>query len=151
LVGASRRHILAGLGGGAVAALLPVPLSATPESMRAAMREVLGDRPVAEGGVAIDLTILSETGNSVPITVAWEGAGRCTSLHLFSEGNPRPRIASYRFGPASGPPKIRMRIRLARSQMIHAVAETEDGRLFGAATHITVTQGACADDIWLSE
>lgn len=149
----ARRRVLAGLGSGLAVALLPLPASATPEAVRQAWRELFGERPLVEGGpLVLELPSLSESGNSVPVTLRWEGpmdeADRCVGLHLFSEGNPRPRIASYRLTPLMGRAQVRMRIRLARSQTIQAVAERSDGRLYAASAAIVVTQGACADDIW---
>ena len=46
------------------------PAAATPESMRAALDAFAGGVPVSEGRVTLDVPLLVENGNSVPLKVS---------------------------------------------------------------------------------
>ena len=49
--------------------LTPVPASATPASMRAAIKKVVGEAPLKKGKLKIDLPPLIENGNAVPLVL----------------------------------------------------------------------------------
>ncbi|MEJ0071526.1 MAG: thiosulfate oxidation carrier protein SoxY [Pseudomonadota bacterium] len=70
-----------------------------------------------------------------------------TALHLFGDGNPVPRIASFQLGPRAGRVEIALRIRLARSQRVIAIAQLSDGSFWSDTREINVAQGACVDDV----
>jgi len=99
------------------------------------------------GGVTIELPQIAENGNSVPIALTVDAApGQVRRIVLVATGNPFPLAAEYKFGPRSGKAEVATRIRLARSQVVAAVAELADGSLWQTSGEITVTAGACAEN-----
>lgn len=116
-----------------------------------ALASLLNGRTLRAGGVRLEIPKLADNGNSVPLTITVDSpmteTDRVVALHLFSERNPRPTIASIALGPDAGRAQLATRIRLAGTQHIVAVAEMADGALWGAMTEVIVTQSACVDDI----
>jgi sulfur-oxidizing protein SoxY len=110
-------------------------------------REVFGERTAKTGKIAMQLSPIAENGNSVPITLTVdEVPGQVRRIVLLATGNPFPLAAEYRFGPRAAKPEISTRIRLARSQIVTAVAELADGSLWSTSVDITVTAGACSEN-----
>ena len=130
----------------ATAVFGPAARAGRPE-MEAAMAEFLGDRTAEEGRISLDLPEIAENGNTVPITVEVESPmtddDYVTAVHIFSEANPLPNIASMKFTPRSGEAVASTRIRLAKTQRIHAIAEMSGGSVFTAAREVKVTIGGC--------
>ena len=123
------------------------PAAATPEDLAAALQETFGDRPITPGRVKLEIPRLAENGNLVPVVVTVDSPmseqDYVTSLHLFAERNPLPRILDVELKPLNGRARITTRIRLAVSQQVRAVAVMSDGTLWSAAAEIEVTVGGC--------
>ena len=92
-----------------------------------------------EGGVHLDLPELVENGGAVPVRVTAEGARR---IALFADGNPNPGVAVFNFGHGATPAAT-IRIRLAGSQRVIAVAEMSDGTYRWTSRKAAVTVGGC--------
>src|SRR6267378_2659606 len=104
---ASRREFLLAAGGVAAGLALAVePARATPAAMQEAIRKVVGSTRVNPGRVKLELPPLVENGNTVPLAVSVESpmtaADHVKAIHLFTEKNPQPDVASFRFGPRGG-------------------------------------------------
>jgi sulfur-oxidizing protein SoxY len=140
-----RRFLL--LAGALVA--LPADARATPVQAEAAIRAVIGEARLQAGRVKLDLPLLVENGNTVPMGVSVDGAypdsERVVSLHVFAEGNPLPNVANFHFGPAAGRPAVQTRIRLATSQTVTAIAVLADGSCWSDSVELLVTLAACLD------
>ena len=67
-------------------------------------------------------------------------------VHIMSEKNPFPRIASFQFTPNSGKAFARTQIRLSTSQHVIAVAEMNDGSSLTARKWIEVTINGGKED-----
>ena len=147
---ATRRRFLAIAGGVALAPLLIRSARATPDTMAAAIREVVGEAPVREGKITLELPPLVENGNAVPMTVTVESpmtaADHVKRIHVFNEKNPQPYIASFHLGPRAGKAKISTRVRLADSQTVVAIAELSDGSFWSASAEMIVTLAACIEE-----
>jgi sulfur-oxidizing protein SoxY len=152
----SRRGFMAGagglVGGLGVAQLIAIrPVAATPASMAAAIRHVVGEANVREGKVKIDAPPLVENGNSVPITVAVDSPmtaqEHVKGIYIFNEKNPQPNVANFHFGPRAGRAGVATRIRLADTQRIVAIAELSDGSFWSASADLIVTIAACIEGI----
>lgn len=131
-----------------VAAVLPGRRAmADLPAMQAWMRSILGDRTAEQGPIALDLPEVAENGNTVPLTVSVESPMTAddyvTAVHVMTERNPDPEVAIFRFTPRSGRATVSTRIRLAESQMVHAVAEMSDGRAYTASRAVEVIIGGC--------
>src|SRR5262245_46995177 len=147
----TRRRFLLSAGGCAAASVLMVrPASATPASMAAAIREVIGEATVKPGRVKLDLPPLIENGNAVPLTVAVESpmteADHVKSIHIFNEKNPQPNVAGFHLGPRAGRATISTRMRLADSQKVIAIAQMSDGSFWSESVDVIVTLAACLED-----
>jgi sulfur-oxidizing protein SoxY len=139
---------------GAVGIWLPLatgPASATPASMRAAIRRVVGDTQVTKGRVKIDLPPLIENGNAVSLTVAVESPmsveDHVKAIHVFTEKNPQPNVISVQFGPRAGRAMFSTRIRLADSQKVIAIAQMNDGSFWSDEIEVIVTLAACLEGV----
>jgi sulfur-oxidizing protein SoxY len=127
------------------------PASATPDSMRTAIRNIVGEATVQEGKVKLDLPPLVESGNVVSITVSVESPMTATdhvkAIHVFNERNPQPNVVGVRFGPRAGRASLTTRIRLADSQTVTAIAELSDGSFWSNSVQVIVTLPACAESL----
>jgi sulfur-oxidizing protein SoxY len=139
---------------GAAGIWLPLatgPASATPASMRAAIRKVVGETPVTKGRVKIDLPPLIENGNAVSLTVAVESPmtveDHVKAIHVFTEKNPQPNVISVQLGPRAGRATFSSRIRLADSQKVIAIAQMSDGSFWSDEIEVIVTLAACLEGV----
>lgn len=143
----TRRFVVAA--GGAAAMCLANGLQASPDEMREAMRAQLGDGPINEGRVGLDIPALVENGNSVPLTITVDSpmtaADHVVAIHVFAPENPLPSVSSFVLGPRCGKAEIRTTIRLATTQHLHVVAEMADRTRWLATAEVEVTTAACFD------
>jgi sulfur-oxidizing protein SoxY len=127
------------------------PARATPESLEAAIRAVVGDAPLREGKLRLDLPPLAENGNSVSMTVSVDSpmteADHVRTIHVFNEKNPQPHVMSASLGPHAGRAEVTTRIKLNDSQKVVAIAETSDGAFWVAEADVIVTLAACVEDM----
>jgi sulfur-oxidizing protein SoxY len=149
---ATRRDmLLAGLAGLGAALIKVEPAAATPESMRRAIRQVVGEASVRKGKVTIDVPPLVENGNTVALAIEVESPmtqqDHVKAIHVFNEKNPQPNIISARLGPRAGRGRITTRFRLADTQTIVAIAELSDGSFWSASADVIVTLAACLEDL----
>ena len=138
-------------GAGLVSLVSFRPSWATPETMRGAIREVVGEASLQRGKVALDLPPLVENGNTVPMTVTVESpmtaADHVKSIHVFNEKNPQPYVIAAHLGPRAGRAQIATRLKLADSQQVVAVAALSDGTFWMASGDVIVTIAACIEDV----
>ncbi len=151
----TRRRFLLGAagvaGGAALMTLLPAGRAgATPAAMQAAIKAVIGSAPMREGRVKIELPPLVENGNAVPLSIAVESpmtdADHVKAIHIFTEKNPQPNVASFHLGPRAGTANIATRMRLADTQFVVAVAEMSDGSFWRDEIEVVVTLAACLEE-----
>jgi len=100
-----------------------------------------------EGKVTLKAPEIAENGNAVPLTVSVESEmsdkSYVKTLYVAADGNPNPGVAIYEFTPLSGKAEVQLRIRLAQTQKLVAVAEMNDGTLYTASREVKVTIGGC--------
>ena len=146
--GATRRAVLVG---GLAATIGVEKVRATPEQMRAAIRNVVGVAPVRNGRVELDVPPLVENGNTVSLVVVVDSPMTARdyvkTIHVFNEKNPQPNVISVHLGPRAGKAKISTRFRLADSQTVTAIAEMSDGSFWSATAEVIVTLAACVEGI----
>jgi len=151
----TRRQFLGLAGGAAVLGAVPVvtlrPAEATPATLAAAIRNVVGTATVRTGKVKLDVPPLVENGNTVPMTVSVASPmtpdDYVKSIHVFNEKNPQPNIGNFYLGPRVGRAQVSTRIRLADSQKIVAIAHLADGSFWSVSVDVVVTLAACADEV----
>lgn len=153
--GSTRRRFLELAGAAAAIGAVPVvtvrEAVATPETMAAAIRTVVGTATVQPGKVKLDIPPLVENGNTVPMTVSVASPMTpqefVKSIHVFNEKNPQPNIGNFFLGPRAGRAQISTRVRLADSQKIIAIARLSDGSFWSATADVVVTLAACTEEI----
>ena len=122
------------------------PAAATPAEVAALIQALVGDAPLKNGLIHLDLPVMVENGNSVAMTVSvTDPPSPVEAIHVFAEGNPLPRVAVFRFGPRSGAPRVTTRMRLATSQTVIAIARLQDGTCWRDSIDLLVTLAACID------
>jgi sulfur-oxidizing protein SoxY len=151
----SRRGFLGLAGGAAVLGAVPMltlrPAEATPATLAAAIRNVVGAAVVRTGKVKIDMPPLVENGNTVPMTVSvsnpMTSEDHVRSIHVFNEKNPQPNVGNFYLGPRAGRAQVSTRIRLADSQRIVAIAHLSDGSFWSTTVDVVVTLAACTEEV----
>jgi sulfur-oxidizing protein SoxY len=151
--GTTRRDLLlAGVGAAIGATLIKIePAAATPDSMKRAIHQIVGEAPVHKGKVTIDVPALVENGNTVALAIEVESpmtnADHVKAIHVFNEKNPLPNVISAHLGPRAGRAKIATRFRLADTQTIVAIAELSDGSFWSTSADVVVTLAACLETL----
>lgn len=150
----TRRQFLSLAGGITAAGTLPIvtlrPLAATPTTLTAAIRAIVGEAPIRTGKVRLDIPPLVENGNTVPMTVSvaspMTAADYVKSIHVFNEKNPQPNIGNFYLTAASGRAQVATRTRLADTQKVVAIARLSDDSFWQVATEVVVTLAACTEE-----
>ena len=152
----TRRKFLAAAGGLAAAAALPSIATAQstrtpPNNMPEVIRRLVGSAQINKGKVKLGLPPLVENGHMVPLTVSVESpmteAAHVKAIHVFTEKNPLPEVASFHLGARAGRARVATRIRLADTQTVVAIAELSDGSFWSDSTHVIVTLAACLEEL----
>ena len=142
-----RRTVIAGAAAAVVGSTTAG--SAAPADMEAAMRVALGAGPIGRGRVHVDLPVLAENGNAVPLEIRiaspMTAADHVASVYVFSPENPLPNISRFHLGPRAGKAEIKTSIRLATTQVVHVVAVMSDGSRWLGTAEVDVTTAACFD------
>jgi sulfur-oxidizing protein SoxY len=124
--------------------------AAEPTTMEAAIRAFVGEAQVQRGRVKLEIPVLVENGNAVPLTVSVESpmtAGDFVkTIAVFNQKNPQPNVGTFHLGPRAGRASVAMRIRLATTQTITAVAQLSDGSFWSDSVDVLVTLAACLED-----
>ncbi|HEX5509811.1 MAG TPA: thiosulfate oxidation carrier protein SoxY [Pseudolabrys sp.] len=145
----SRRRALAlGAGSAAVAALAwSGNAKATPKDAAEAIAKFTGDKTAEKGKISIELPEIAENGNTVPLKVSVDAPMQAdnyvSDILVIADGNPLPRVVTFRFTPMSGKAVASTRIRLATTENIIAVAKTTGGQVFTGQKLVKVTIGGC--------
>ena len=113
------------------------------------VKAVTGGVAASRGRVKLDLPLLADNGNSVPMTVTVQSPMSATdhvrSIRLLSERNPERDMAVFHLGPSTGSAEVVSRVRLAGSQRVVALAEMSDGSWWMDTADVVVTLSACID------
>jgi sulfur-oxidizing protein SoxY len=143
----TRRRLLEAAAG-AVTLSWGGPLSAS-QAADDALSAVTKGLPVTKGRVTLSIPAIAENGLSVFTAIAVESPmtedDYVKTIHLISEKNPVPIIASFFFTPAMAEAKIATNIRLADSQKVTAIAIMNDGSVWSGEKNIVVAIAACID------
>lgn len=119
----------------------------TDADLATAMRALIGDAAVVDGGVELRLPAVAENGAQVPLAVIADSpmtaADHVVAIHLFATRNPTPGIASFHLTPALARAEIHTRVRIAEDQEVIALAVHSDGRVRRAVAALRVSAGGC--------
>jgi len=144
----SRRSMMVGASAAALAAVLAPRLAvASPVQVEAEINKLYAGKSIAEGKIKLDLPSIAENGLVVPLNFEVESPmtekDYVKAVHVFADGNPNPGVASFYFTPMMPKAAAQIRMRLAQTQNIIAVAELADGSLYTARKEVKVTIGGC--------
>ncbi|WP_339027214.1 thiosulfate oxidation carrier protein SoxY [Bradyrhizobium symbiodeficiens] len=144
----NRRQAFA-LGGGFVMLTL-MPMAADAEVTGDAAKSIekfTGGKQPVKGKISLDLPEIAENGNTVPLSLTVESPMTADSyvkeVMILADGNPNAGVATLMFTPLSGKAEASIRIRLAATQNVVAVAKMSDGSLFTEQKTVKVTIGGC--------
>jgi len=143
-----RRLLLAGAGAAASGPFVTVLAQTNELPEIPALAEYLAGRRPQFARLLMDVPRVADNGNSVPIKLAVLGAtapGAVKSIHLFSERNPVPQMAVFRFAPDSRRFDIESRVRMAGTQRLVALATLADDTLLVKVAEVLVAIAACLD------
>ena len=106
-----------------------------------------GRKPKAEG-LLLDVATLADNPSAVPVRVSVDPSlitesNWCEELIILAEKNPIPLACRMYFMPLAGVAEAAVRVRLARSQAIHALARMKDGQILEARKDVTVAASGC--------
>jgi sulfur-oxidizing protein SoxY len=129
------------------AALAPRLVMATEEMVAAELKKLYGDKSMADGKIKLDLPEIAENGLVVPLNIDVDSPmteqDYVKAVHVFADGNPLPQVVTYKFTPQSGKAAASVRMRLAQTQNVIAVAEMSNGALYTTKAQVKVTIGGC--------
>jgi sulfur-oxidizing protein SoxY len=84
----------------------------------------------------------------VPVRISWKSPQTAQSyvksISLVVDENPAPLAATFHFTPDSGKADVETRIRVNDYGYVHAVAETNDGKLYVVKTYVKAAGGCSA-------
>jgi len=147
----TRRRFISLVAGLAAVPLLPARPARGQEAdpFTPLLLRITGGGIVRPGRVTVDTPRLADNGHSVPLTVSVDSpmtaADHVVSIALLSGRNPRPVMATFHLGPASGRAQVATRVRLAGTQRVLAVARLSDGSWWSGEAEVEVTESACLD------
>jgi sulfur-oxidizing protein SoxY len=126
------------------------PLLAAPTTLDAAISEFSRGTKINAGKVKFEIAELIDNGNAVPITVSVDSpmtdASHVVAIAVFNEKNPQREVIKTNLTPLAGRAQISTRIRLATSQKLTAIAETNDGSFYAQTVEVVVTLAACIEE-----
>jgi sulfur-oxidizing protein SoxY len=133
---------LAAIAGG----LLARGAQATPEAARELLGKLVSEEP-RFGKINLQTPEIAD-GTAVPVIISVESpmteTDHVKAIHVLAEGNPNPGVATFHLTPPLGRAEVHLRMRLAQSQKIIAVADMSDGSVWMAGRAVTVTVAGCA-------
>ena len=119
--------------------------------MQQAIRGLVGEAKLRPGRVMLEVPPLVENGNAVPLSVSVDSpmseVDHVKAIHVFNEKNPQPHVFTVAPGPRAGRARLAIRIKLADSQQVVAIAEISDGSFWTASAEVIVTIAACVEDM----
>lgn len=143
-----RRRLLKGAA--AMVACRALPAIAAPEMPDIPLlAQLLAGRTPRWERLRLELPALADNGLAVPMKLALPGpfapGPTVQAIHLFSEKNPVPDMATFEFPAPLERIEIDTRVRLAGTQKVVAIAVMSDDALYAAAAEVIVTIAACLD------
>lgn len=107
---------------------------------------VFGERAIEDGSSMMKLSVPERALNAavVPITLELTSDRPIVAVSVLVDNNPSPLVGTFRLGPAFAQRLLKMRVRVNEFTDVHAVAETEDGKLYTVARFVKAAGGCSA-------
>ena len=107
---------------------------------------IFGNRPVQDGRnvLILQAPYRAEDAALVPVAMVLKQPTTIKGLYLVIDNNPSPMAAHFSFGRDADPHEIRLRVRVNDYTDVHAVAETQDGKLYSVSDFVKAAGGCSA-------
>jgi sulfur-oxidizing protein SoxY len=112
-----------------------------------ALREaIFGNREINEGTAVIQMDAPPRALDAalVPLGLTLVGGKQIKGVYLVIDNNPSPLAGHITFGPAADPSSLKLRVRVNEYTLVHAIAETRDGELYGVEKFVKAAGGCSA-------
>jgi sulfur-oxidizing protein SoxY len=135
------------------AAALAIPAAQATESdadraqrWKDLQQAIFGQRPVQDGSDLLTLQAPTRADDAalVPIGITTKSPSALKGLYLVIDDNPSPLAAHFTFGQAANTHEIDLRVRVDQYTQIHAIAETQDGKLYAVERFVKAAGGCSA-------
>lgn len=144
----NRRQLVAGVLGLGFSIMLR-PAMAAAGDLAVAISAYTGGATINTGKVKLEIAELVDNGNVVPFTVTVDSpmtaSNHVKTIAVFNEKNPQRDVARFTLGPRAGKASVSIRLRLATSQQLVAVAQLSDGSYWSHTVDVIVTLAACIE------
>ena len=111
------------------------------------LKPILAGRTPKLERVTLTLPEIAEDGAIVPVGISVDSPmsekDHVKAVYLIVDKNPDPLIFTMGVFPALGAAEWQFKIRMAEATAVRALAEMNDGALFGAQVEILVNKGGC--------
>jgi sulfur-oxidizing protein SoxY len=116
------------------------------ERWNALKQAIFGKREVMDGTAVIQLDAPPRALDAalVPLTLNIVGGELVKGVYLVIDNNPSPLAGHITFGPKADPSSLKLRVRVNEYTLIHAVAEAQDGALYGISKFVKAAGGCSA-------
>lgn len=143
----SRRVFLKLTVGGVIALAGSGMAFASATDVDALIEKMAGGKKPTEGRITLDLPTIAENGLVVPVNFEVQSPmtpdDYVKSVHLFAEANPNVQVADFAFTPLCPKAAAQLRIRLAQTQNVTALAIMSNGDAYISKKEVKVTIGGC--------
>jgi sulfur-oxidizing protein SoxY len=120
------------------------------EPVEKTLLRLFGARTIRDGAavMTLELPLIAEDGGNVAMSIEVKSPmtpeSYVKAIYILSDKNPRPLNARFNLTPACGHAYIATSLRLADTGDVRAVAEMQDGTLFGVKRSVRVVVAGCA-------
>jgi sulfur-oxidizing protein SoxY len=116
------------------------------ERWNALKAAVFGKREVMDGTAVIQLEapVRALDAALVPLTLNLIGGKLVKGVYLVIDNNPSPLAGHITFGPKADTSTLKLRVRVNEYTLIHAIAEAQDGSLYGVSKFVKAAGGCSA-------
>jgi sulfur-oxidizing protein SoxY len=120
--------------------------AARAERWQALQKALFADRKVEDGTGIIQLDAPPRALDAalVPIGLQLTTKEPVKGLYLVIDNNPSPLAAHFTFGPKADPRNVKLRVRVNEYTLMHAIAETQNGRLYMTEKFVKAAGGCSA-------
>jgi len=107
---------------------------------------IFGNRPIQDGRdvLTLEAPYRADDAALVPVAMVLKQPTTIKGLYLVIDNNPSPMAAHFTFGRDADPHEIRLRVRVNDYTDVHAVAETQDGKLYSVSDFVKAAGGCSA-------
>lgn len=104
---------------------------------------LFGKRVVGDGTTALTLHAPDRAMDAslVPLKIDLSGTPHIKTLSIVVDNNPSPLVGTFHLGPAFAQQELRVRVRVNDFTFVHAVAETDDGKLLAVSRYVQAAGG----------